>query len=218
MGVGRKGAPLVRLGVFGGTFDPPHIGHLVIAEQAMGQLGLDRVLFVPVGVPPHKLAEAVTPAEVRLEMVRAAVAGNPGFAISDMEVRRAGPSFTVDTLCTLRTCRPDDEVFCLIGSDSAVQLHTWHDPGRLYRMATFAVVMRPGWPSAQLDTWLATQPPAMRPRFRIVEVPLLAVASRDLREAAAAGRSIRYLVPEAVRLVIARHGLYQGGSGHAAEP
>lgn len=207
----------MRLGVFGGTFDPPHVGHLVIAEQARVQLALDRVLFVPAGRPPHKDSAGVSPAEVRLEMVRAAVADNPAFAVSDIELRRSGPSFTVDTLASLRDEYSGAEMFCLVGSDTAVQLHTWHNPPRLYAMVTFAVLMRPGWPRGELDAWRAAQPVGARPRFHIVQVPLLDVASRDLRLKVAGGQSVRYLVPEPVRAVIERSRLYREGSAHAAD-
>ena len=206
----------MRLGVFGGTFDPPHIGHLAIAEQARAQLALDRVLFVPAGHPPHKTPEDVAPPDIRRQMVEAAIGDNAAFAVCDFELRRSGPSFTADTLAALRAAHPADELVCLIGSDSAVQLHTWHDPPRLYGLATFAVLMRPGWPREALDAWLAAQPAGARPRFHIVDVPLLAIASRDLRASVGAGRSIRYLVPESVLRIIARHGLYREGSADAA--
>jgi nicotinate (nicotinamide) nucleotide adenylyltransferase len=201
----------VRLGVFGGSFDPIHIGHLAVAEEARARLGLDRVLFVPARLPPHKPDAVLAPAEDRLAMVRAAIGDHPGFAVSDLELRRAGPSYTVDTLQALRAAEPAAELFCLVGSDSAVELHTWRDPPRLYALATFVVLLRPGWPAERLQAWLEAQPPQARPRLLPLEVPQFGVASREVRRRVRAGETIRYLVPEPVRLLIERRGLYRDG-------
>jgi nicotinate-nucleotide adenylyltransferase len=206
----------VRLGVFGGTFDPPHLGHLAVAEEARAVLGLERVLFIPAAVPPHKQAADVSAAAVRLELVRAAVAGNPGFAVSDLELRRGGPSFTADTLERIQREHGGAELFCLVGSDSAVQLDTWHDPPRLYRLATFVAMVRPGWPRERLDEWLDRQPAGLRPRLLALEVPALDIAASDLRRRMREGRPIRYLVPDAVRAVIDARGLYREGGGAVA--
>jgi nicotinate-nucleotide adenylyltransferase len=198
----------VRTGIFGGTFDPIHVGHLAAAEVARAELGLARVVFVPAARPPHKDA-VVAPAEDRLAMVRLAVADNPAFEVSDAEVRRPGPSFTVDTLRTLAGEQPSQELFYLLGSDSLLDLPTWHDPEGLCRLATFAVLLRPGWPRARLEAWHAAQPPGRRPRMVVVEVPALDVASRDLRRRLALGRTVRYLLPEAVRTYALERGLYR---------
>jgi len=202
----------VRVGVFGGTFDPPHLGHLIIAEEAREALGLQRVLFVPARLPPHKAP--VGPAAARLELCRAAVAGHPAFEACDLELRRAGPSYTVDTLAALGGEDPATELFCLLGSDSAVELHTWHDPSRLYALATFVALVRPGWPRERIGAWLQGQHP--RPRLQVLAVPGIGIASSLVRERVAAGRSIRYLVPEPVRALIEAHGLYREGGGRPA--
>lgn len=202
------GAGADRLGIFGGTFDPIHLGHLAIAEEARVRLGLRRVLFVPAASPPHKGGEAVAGAADRLAMVREAVAGNPAFAADDLELRRPGPSYTVDTVEQLAALHPGAELFYLLGSDSVVQLHTWHCPRRLYALTTLVALLRPGWPARDIQTWLADQPADARPRLITLEVPGLDIASRELRRRVASGLSIRYLVAEGVRGWIERRGLY----------
>ena len=203
-----EGVAVLRLGVFGGTFDPPHIGHLAVAEEARDRLGLDRVLFVPAREPPHKPVGAASPPLARLALVRAAVAGHPAFAVSELELHRSGPSYTADTLAEIGRSQPDAELFCLIGGDTAVQLHTWHDLPRLHALATFVALLRPGWPRDRIEAWRAGQPPALR--LVVLEVPGLDISASGLRERVAGGRSIRYLVPDGVRRVIAEQGLYGG--------
>jgi nicotinate-nucleotide adenylyltransferase len=201
----------VRLALFGGSFDPPHLGHLAVAEAAREALALDRVLFCPAPRPPHKPGVRLGAVEDRLDMLRAAVADNPAFAASDAEARRPGPSYTVDTLSLLAREHPGAELFCLVGSDTAVQLETWHDPPRLFAAATFAVLLRPGWPEERVAAWLRAQPPGLRPRLVIVPVPGLDIRATDVRRRVAAGRSIRYLVPEPVRAIVLARGLYGEG-------
>ncbi len=198
----------MRLGIFGGTFDPIHLGHLAIAEEARVRLGLDCVVFVPTGVSPHKAGEGVTAAADRLEMVRRATAGNPGFAVDDLETRRTGPSHTVDTLAAFTVRYPQADLLYLLGSDSLVELDTWHDPPRLFGLATFVALIRPGWPAERIAAWLAGHAPENRPRVLTLRVPGLEIASRDLRRRVGAGESVRYLVPDAVREWIAQRGLY----------
>jgi nicotinate-nucleotide adenylyltransferase len=207
----------MRLGLFGGTFDPVHLAHLAIAETARERLGLDRVVFIPAGAPPHKAGQAVSPAADRLEMVRAAVADNPSFACSDVELLRPGPSYAADTLGAFAQAHPGAELFWLLGSDSVTELHTWRAPDRLFRLATFVGLARPGWPEAQVRAWLAAQPPGMRPRLEFVDVPLLEISASEVRRRAAAGESVRYLVPDPVRAYLLAHGLYrpEGSGGHA---
>lgn len=201
----------MRLGLFGGTFDPVHLGHLAIAEVARGHLGLDRVVFIPAGVPPHKDPVGVSPAHHRLAMVRGATADNPGFAVSDLELRRSGPSFAADTIEAFAAQAPSAELFWLLGTDSVTELHTWRDPPRLFALATFVGLARPGWSRADVDRWFDAQPPGVRPRLEFVEVPLLDIASSALRARMARGDSVRYLVPDAALAYIAAHGLYRTG-------
>ncbi len=193
-----------------------HLGHLAIAEEARVRLRLDEVVFIPAGRPPHKDPRGVSPAVHRLAMVRAAIADNPAFTCSDVEVRRPGPSYAADTLEAFRARHPEAELFWLLGSDSVTELHTWHDPVRLYRLATFVGLARPGWSRREVDRWLADQPPDLRPRLEFVEIPLLDISSSALRAALAAGGSVRYLAPDAVLAYAHAHGLYRGGGASDA--
>jgi nicotinate-nucleotide adenylyltransferase len=212
----------MRLGLFGGTFDPIHLGHLVLAEQCREACGLDRVWFVVAGAPPHKRGER-TPVAHRLEMARIAVAGHPAFEVSDIEARRPGPHYSVTTLAEVRRERPADELFFLIGADSLVDLPTWREPEAIARAATIVVVNRPGIDVNPVD-------PAALPDFgpgtfplRAVAVPPIGIASHDLRRRVAAGRSIRYLVPRGVEAYIEANGLYRaaaatGPGGQSGRP
>jgi nicotinate-nucleotide adenylyltransferase len=191
----------MRLGVFGGTFDPVHMVHLVLAEQCREQARLDRVLFVPAARPPHKRDVALSPFARRVEMLQLAVSGHPVFQISEIEKDRPGPSFTADTLRALRQQYPDDELFLLIGSDSLRDLPTWYEPEQIAELATLLVVLRPSVPL-----------PGDLPkpfRAQTVEMPLLEISSRDLRQRVREGRTIRYFVPRAVECYIETHGLYK---------
>ena len=190
----------MRLGVYGGAFDPPHLGHLVAASDACDALGLHRLLWIPSAVHPLKAVR--TAADVRLEMVRAAIQGDPRFAADDLELRRTGPSYTVDTLRELRAREPEAELFFLTGADNLRDLPRWREPDEIARLATLAVVSRAG------DSLPAGAPyPAVA-----VTVTRVDVSSTEVRRRVAAGESIRYLVPEAVRAVIARERLYGGHS------
>jgi nicotinate-nucleotide adenylyltransferase len=191
-----------RIGVFGGTFDPIHLAHLALAERVRETLELDRVLFVPAAVPPHKLDAAITPGKLRLEMVEIAIASNPAFAADDLELRRSGPSYTVDTVRSLAQRHGGCEFFLAIGGDSLAEFPTWRDPAGILEHVRLAVIRRPGSPTA-----VPAGIPADKVTF--VEAPLLEIASRDLRARVAAGRSIRYLVPAAVEAFIRAHRLYR---------
>lgn len=188
----------MRLGLYGGAFDPPHLGHLVAASDACQALELDRLLWIPSAVHPLK-AVRTAPA-LRLEMVRAAVAGDPRFAADDLELRRTGPSYTVDTLRALRVREPGAELVFLTGADNLRDLPRWREPDEIARLATLAVVSRAG------ETVPAELP------YPAVAVPVTRVdiSSTEIRRRVAAGQSIRYLVPEAVRAVIRRERLYGG--------
>jgi len=190
--------------VFGGTFDPPHIGHVVTALRVLEALELDEVLVVVANDPWQKSGERhITPAAVRLELVRAAVADVAGLTASSVEIDRGGSSYTVDTLEALRTADPHVELFLILGADAAARIPTWHRAGDLAALCTIVVVDRPG----------ATVFAAADVSTVHVEVPLLEVSSTDLRARIAAGRSILFLVPDAVAELVASHGLYRGGPG-----
>ena len=194
----------MRLGLFGGTFDPPHIGHLIVAQDALMALRLDRILFIPAGIPPHKANRPVTAAAVRLAMLRAATVHDPRFAIDGLELEREGPSYTVDTLAALRGKYPDDELFLLIGIDQFREFETWRDPGRVAEMATIVVLSRDGEEIGD---------PAALEAFggRYVKVTRIDLSSTVLRSRSAAGESLRYLVPEPVEAYLAAHHVYVDG-------
>jgi nicotinate-nucleotide adenylyltransferase len=200
-----------RVAVFGGTFDPVHLGHLILAEQAREQAHLDQVWFVPAASPPHKQGQRVSPFAQRVEMLSLAIAGNAAFRIDELEKDRPGPSFTADTLAQLHRLHPEVDLHLLIGSDCLPDLPGWHEPARIVELAGLLVAARPSWPiptPAQLRALLPL-PDAMPLRFQVVEVPLIDTASRDLRRRAAEGRSLRYLVPRAVECYIHEKHLYQ---------
>lgn len=190
-----------KIGVFGGTFDPPHVGHLIAAADAHRALGLDRLLFVPSAVPPHKQRTVRASAAVRLEMVRAAIDGDPRFAADDLELRRSGPSYSVDTLAELKDREPGCELYFLIGADNLREIAGWHRPDEIVRLARLVVLSREGDAGAERDAPY----PALR-----VAVTRVDVSATDIRRRAARGESIRYLVPERVRAIVEREGLYRG--------
>jgi nicotinate-nucleotide adenylyltransferase len=205
----------LRVGILGGTFDPIHFGHLVIAEEVREALELDRVLFVPAAKPPHKLDEEVAPAADRVAMVELAIAGNPSFAISRIELERDGPSYTADTLGELADEAARQRVarsfFFIISAEVLAGFAAWHEPARVLELARLAVVPRPGTPLPDA-TRLAVMLPGGAASARRVEcvatVPL-AHSSSDVRARVAAGHSIRYLVPPAVESYIRDHRLYR---------
>jgi nicotinate-nucleotide adenylyltransferase len=200
-----------RIGVFGGTFDPVHLGHLIQAEQCREQGRLDEVWFLPSARPPHKLDRSLTPFDRRVEMLALALAGNPAFRIDQSEKDRPGPSFTADTLDDFRRRHPDCEFFLLVGSDTLRDLPTWRDPVRVVESAALLVVARPHNPvPAPEQVRAALGLPEQAPlRLQVVQSPLIDIASRDLRHRAAAGRSLRYLVPRAVECYIEEKRLYR---------
>lgn len=197
----------MRLGLFGGTFDPIHLGHLILAESCREAIGLDRVWFVVAGAPPHKPG-ARTPVADRLEMVRIAVAGHPAFEVSEIEARKPGPHYSVETLDAIHRERPEDDLSFLIGADSLADLPFWRRPDRIASLATIVVVNRPG-----IDAIDPAQLPDLGPEarpIRLVTVPPIGIASHDLRRRVAEGRSIRYQVPRGVEAYIEAQGLYRG--------
>lgn len=190
----------MRLGIFGGTFDPPHVGHLIVAQDAWAALDLDRVLFVPAASPPHKVGRVRTPAELRLEMVRAATAGDERFEVDELELRREGPSYTVDTLRELRERDPGAALFFLLGADQFRGFAEWREPEEIARLARLVVLSRSGQESVA--------PPIDAPRHEL-GVTRIDVSATEIRRRVAAGEPIRYLVPPAVEAIIQREGLYR---------
>jgi len=195
----------MRIGVYGGTFDPIHLGHLILAETCREACRLDRVWFLVTGSPPHKPGGR-TEVGHRLEMARLAVAGNPAFEVSDLETRRPGPHYSVETLEAIRADRPGDDLFFLIGADSLVDLPHWREPGRILSLAGLVVANRPGFDPPPFD------PPAGSRPIQHVEIPPIGVASHEIRRLRREGRSVRYQVPRAVEAYIDAHGLYPAAS------
>jgi nicotinate-nucleotide adenylyltransferase len=197
----------LRLGVFGGAFNPPHLGHLICAQEVLLQLELERVLFVPVGEPPHRKLDDDPGGEARLEMVELAIAGDQRFATSRLELDREGPSYTSLTLEHLTSEAPDDERFLLLGGDQAASLPTWHEPEKVLELATVAAVERVGWSRSAIGIQLARLRGADRVRY--LDMPLIQISSSGIRRRVREGRPIRYLVPAAVEEYIAGHDLYR---------
>lgn len=189
----------MRIAVFGGTFDPPHVGHLIVAADVHLRLGVDRVVLVPSADPPHKRGQVRTPARLRLEMVRAAVSGDDRFQVDDMELRRPGPSYTVDTLREFRRRDPGGELFFVLGADALRDLPQWRDPDEIARLATLVAMERAGDAAAHDSAYPTTHVPVTR----------VDVSATEIRRRVAAAVPVRYLVPEPVREIIQREGLYR---------
>lgn len=204
----------MRLGLFGGTFDPVHYGHLLLAECCREQLALAQVWFVPAAVPPHKQQAQLSDGMKRVDMLRLATGGQPAFIVSTMELDRGGVSYTVDTLEALRNQIPDSEIFLLLGSDSLAELPTWREPQRICSLATPVAVRRGGTPRPDY-TVLSNLVPSERLTAissLAVEMPLVELSASEIRRRATAGQSIRYRTPRAVEQYILADGLYRSGS------
>jgi len=200
----------VRIGILGGAFNPPHIGHLVCAQEALLQLELDKVLFVPVGQAPHREIEEDPGAEARLELVELAVGDDDRFESSRLELEREGPSYTSDTLREMRSAGPNDEHFLILGGDQAAGLPSWHEPEEVLSLAAVAVVERVSWTRNAIGIKIARLKGSERVRY--LDMPLIQVSSSAIRRRVAAGRPIRYLVPDAVATYIETNGLYGAGA------
>lgn len=201
----------MRIGILGGTFNPPHIAHLVCAQEAHRELGLDRVLLIPTGAPPHKPVDVDPGGEQRLAMCRLAAAGDERFVVSDLELRRVGPSYTVDTLRTLTSLAPHDEHVLILGGDIAAGLPGWREPEHVLELATVAIAERRGTARSSVQSALDRLRGGDRARF--FQMPGIAVSSTMIRERVREGQPIRYLVPDAVVDHIDEHGLYRAAGG-----
>lgn len=208
----RSAAPgAQRIGVLGGTFDPTHVGHLIAAEEAAAAYGLSRVVFAPARMPPHKLGAVLSPAADRLAMLELALASNPRFAVSRVDLDRDGPHYTVDMLALLRSelgLADEDELRFIMGADSLVELPTWHEPLRIARRARLVVVARPGYKPDWAS--LEDQLPGIAAYVDLLPVPLIGVSATDIRRRVRAGEPIRYQVPDTVAEYISDHQLYRG--------
>ncbi|MGH2745759.1 MAG: nicotinate-nucleotide adenylyltransferase [Thermoleophilaceae bacterium] len=202
----------MRVGILGGAFNPPHVGHLVCAQEALVQLELEKVVFMPVGHAPHRELQDDPGAEVRLEMVELAAGDDARFAVSRAELDRDGPSYTADTLRELREKAPDDELFLILGGDQAAALAAWHEPETVLSLATVAVLERTNWSRNAIGIKIGRLPGAERIRY--LDMPLMQISSSSIRRRVAQGRPIRYLVPDKVASYIGANELY--GAAKAA--
>ncbi len=200
----------MRLGLFGGSFDPVHYGHLLLAECCREQARLDAVWFLPAAVPPHKRGQNLTPSDRRIEMLQLAIAGNAAFSVNRYETDRGGVNYSVDTLAHFRQESPEMELFFLLGADMLHDLPTWHEPARVCQLATPIVVRRPGANQLDFDRLGPIATPGQIDEIRRlqVEMPEIGISSTEIRRRVAAGQSIRYLTPRAVEKYIATHGIY----------
>ncbi len=200
----------MRVGIFGGTFDPVHLGHLILAEQCREQAHLDQVWFVPAARPPHKPDQPVTTFHQRVEMLALAISGNPAFRISEIERDRPGPSYTVDTLAQILQENPGTDLYLILGGDSVRDFPTWYQPRKILEMASILVVPRQGGTlptdaefcaSLGVDTALV--------RLQKIEMPWVTISSSDLRKRWSQSRSVRYMVPRAIEAYAEDKGLYR---------
>lgn len=188
----------MKIGILGGTFNPIHYGHLILGEQVLGQLELDRVIFIPAFMPPHKSDRGIIAARQRLAMIEAAVEGNRNLTVSDIEIRRRGKSYTVDTLRVIKKLYPSADLFFICGSDLVSEIPTWKNVDEIYKLARFVLVKRPGFGKRLSGK-----------SFLKIHVAQVDISSSLIRQLVRQGRSIRYLTPDSVVAYIEKHGLYR---------
>ena len=199
----------MKIGVLGGTFDPVHRGHVAVAETARDALSLSKLLMVPAGQPPFKDGGPISPAEYRLAMLRLAIEGITGVEVSDIEVERPGPSYTVDTIAELRTqYRDSDEIYFIIGWDTLEQFPAWREPERILNMCRLAAVPRPGWDRPDIRA-LEVKLPGISERTMYLDEPHADISASAIRKMVEDGQSIEDLVPEPVAEYIKEHKLYR---------
>jgi nicotinate-nucleotide adenylyltransferase len=192
----------MKLGIFGGTFNPPHLGHLIVAESVRDQLRMERIFFIPSSTPPNKRDGTVAPGTDRLAMTQLAIKGNDSFEVSDIELSRGGVSYSVDTLAALAERYAKAKLHLIIGADNLIEFETWKSPDRILAKAELVVVTRPGFEPDERHGLFAR-------RAIFVKIPQIAISGTDVRRRLKMGRSIRYLVPEKVEEYILRTGLYR---------
>jgi nicotinate-nucleotide adenylyltransferase len=208
----------MRLGLYGGSFDPVHYGHLLLAECCREALRLDEVWLIPAAVPPHKQARELATAKQRVEMLELALAGHEQIKVSRLELDRGGVSYTVETLSSVKELLPEATVLLLMGADSLHDLPTWREPGRICELAIPAVVRRGGSPEPDFSVLAPLVSPERLVEIRSaqVEMPLVELSSTDLRQRAASGQSLRYRTPRAVEKYIETQGLYRELGGRSS--
>ncbi|MCX5710070.1 MAG: nicotinate-nucleotide adenylyltransferase [Candidatus Omnitrophica bacterium] len=188
----------MKIGILGGTFNPIHIGHLILAEEAREKLGLDKIIFVPAFLPPHKDNSGIAPARMRLDMVKLAIKGNNALTVSDIEIKRDGRSYTIDTIREFKKTFVNDELYFIVGSDLLKYLDVWKDLNEIIKMVKFIAATRPGYPLEKIPSYISTLP------IRAVDI-----SAFEVREAIKNNRSFRYLVPEKVFEYISKKRLYK---------
>ncbi len=199
----------MRLGILGGTFDPVHVGHLILAEEALSRLALNQLLFIPAGQPWLKAGQGLSPAEHRLKMVELAIASNPKLGVSRIEVDRSGPTYTVDTLEQLKQDLGEDvQLFFILGLDALEQFHRWEQPERIIELCQLAISSRPGFQNSRILDEQLGRYPALGSKLNFMSAPLVDISGSSIRRRASEGRSIKYRVPEAVERYIKQQGLY----------
>jgi nicotinate-nucleotide adenylyltransferase len=201
-----------RIGIIGGSFDPVHTGHLIIAQDAVERLGLAEVIFIPAAIPPHKQHLRQADAKHRLNMLRLAVGADVRFSVSDIEVQRGGLSYTIDTVRELKALHPDAELILLVGSDTLVDLHNWYEPEELLSLCEVVTFLRPGEDSIDEIAEKVKLPTNQKERLlgNVRETHRVEISSTEIRMRIMEGLGIRYLVPPEVEIYIYEHGLYQG--------
>jgi nicotinate-nucleotide adenylyltransferase len=192
----------MKIGILGGTFNPVHLGHLILAEEAREKLGLDRVIFVPANLAPHKDGIGIAPAADRLKMLKLAIKGNKSFKVSDIEIKRPGRSYTIDTVRELKKAFFHDELYFIVGSDLLKYLEEWKDLKDILKMVNFVAATRPGYPLKDLPEYIKT-----------IEIRAVDISGFEVRECVRLKKSFRYLVPEAVNNYIVKKKLYSVGVG-----
>lgn len=199
-----------RIGISGGTFDPIHIGHLIIAQYALESLNLDKIVFIPSGKPPHKDNNCVTDAEHRYNMTAEAISGNDKFEISDLEIKREGYTYTVDTLTQLRNLYgKDTKLFFIIGADNIAEIVNWKDAEKLFGMCEFAAFMRPGFDDTCYHRQIEELRNNYKAKIHVIKAPLIDISSTMIRDRVAEGKSVKYMLPERVEKYIKENGLYR---------
>ncbi len=198
----------MRIGIFGGTFDPVHNAHLLLAEQCREQCNLDEIWLVPAGSPPHKETKGITTGKQRREMLDFAIAGHPAFVIKDLELHREGPSYTVETLRQLKDAHPDEEFFLIVGADSIRDLHTWRDPESILELATLIAVNRPNISLPDTTDLTEKFGEIVLSKILWITIPGMDISSTDIRKRVLENKSVRYMTPRAVEVYIHNHRLY----------
>ncbi|WP_013626977.1 nicotinate-nucleotide adenylyltransferase [Rubinisphaera brasiliensis] len=199
----------MKIGILGGTFDPVHLAHLLLAETCREECGLDQVRLLPASNPPHKQGETISPAKQRIAMLEFAVAGFPEFVVDRREIKRDGLSYTWQTLTEFREEFPEDELFFLMGSDSLRDLMTWKNPETIAELATLVAVNRGPISEEQMNAYLEPLPEVIRKAIRFVQMPAVDISASEIRDRARAGRSLRFLTPRPIERYIVEQGLYR---------